>query len=41
MKIGDFVLLFSEDESYVIELRDRDFHTKSGILSFKKIGKKV
>src|SRR6059036_2416868 len=37
MKIGEFVLLFSEDESYLIRVSDNDLHTKSGIVSSQKL----
>lgn len=37
IKIGNLVLLLSKDESYLVEVSKKDFHTKSGIIKLKEI----
>jgi tRNA (adenine57-N1/adenine58-N1)-methyltransferase len=40
MKPGELTLLFSKDESYLVEVSDRVFHTRSGVIELKELRKK-
>jgi tRNA (adenine57-N1/adenine58-N1)-methyltransferase len=40
MKQRQLVLLLSKDESYLVEVSDREFHTKSGVIELKGLRKK-
>jgi tRNA (adenine57-N1/adenine58-N1)-methyltransferase len=40
MKNRELVLLFSEDESHLVEVSNRVFHTRSGIIELKELKKK-
>ena len=39
MKKGELALIFSEDEKYLVEVSDRKFNTRSGILDLSKLKK--
>ena len=46
IKIGELVFLLSKDDSYLIEINEKDFHTKNGVINLgkiigKKYGKKI
>jgi tRNA (adenine57-N1/adenine58-N1)-methyltransferase len=40
MKARNLVLLFSANESYVVEVSDKIFHTKSGMINLKDVKKR-
>jgi tRNA (adenine57-N1/adenine58-N1)-methyltransferase len=40
MKTEELVLLFSKNESYLVEVSNRDFHTRSGVIKLKELRKK-
>jgi tRNA (adenine57-N1/adenine58-N1)-methyltransferase len=40
MKLGQLVLLLSKDSSYLIEVGNKDFHTKSGMIKIDELKKK-
>ncbi|MDI6807001.1 MAG: tRNA (adenine-N1)-methyltransferase [Candidatus Aenigmarchaeota archaeon] len=37
IKIGELILLLSKEESYLLEVSDKDFHTKSGVIRLGEI----
>jgi tRNA (adenine57-N1/adenine58-N1)-methyltransferase len=39
LKKGELVLIFSEDEKYLVKVSDRKFNTRSGILDLSKLKK--
>jgi len=40
MKIGELVLLFAEDESYLVEVSDKKISVKSGLINLKELLRK-
>jgi tRNA (adenine57-N1/adenine58-N1)-methyltransferase len=37
MKLGELMLLLSKDESYLVEVSEKDLHTKSGVILAKEL----